>query len=271
MVKAQKKGQGQSRVQVKARRGGRGKIYAIAAGIAVLFAVAVFANRGGPRPNDFPVAANLATQPRIEAEGYLMGNPDAPVQVMEWADFECGACMQFATVTKPDVQRRLVETGQVAVRFFFFPLPMHRSAASAAYAAACAGDQQRFWEMHDAIFNGYNDWANGRARDPKGVFRGYAQRIGLDAAAWEECYESDRHRELIASHVNAGAQRGVNSTPTFFFGDRMVSGAIGYDEFRRHADEVLASLPPAPAMPADSPTDVPAGRPVPTAADTTAR
>ena len=269
MVKPQNRGQSQPKVQVKARKGGLGKLYAILAAIAVLVAVAVFANRGGPKPNDFPVAPNLATQPPIQAEGYLMGSPDAPVQVLEWADFECGACMQFATITKPDVQQRLIESGQVAVRYFFFPLPMHRSAASAAYAAACAGDQNRFWEMHDAIFNGYNDWANGRARNPQGVFRGYAERIGLDAGAWEACYESDKHRELIASHVNAGAQRGVNSTPTFFFGDRMVSGAIGYDEFKRHVDSLLATLPPTPAMPAETPTDVPAGRPVP--ADTSAR
>ena len=76
-----------------------------------------------------------------EASGYLMGNASAPVQILEFADFECPACGQFATLTEPDVRKRLVETGQVSFRFFDFPLPIHPNSWDAHFAAACANEQ----------------------------------------------------------------------------------------------------------------------------------
>jgi protein-disulfide isomerase len=233
------------KVQVQ-KKGGLGKLYVGLGLVAVIALAAIVMTGGSPKPDTFPVDPNA---PAANPEGYLLGNPNAPVQVLEWADFECPGCMQFATLTEPDVRQRLVETGQVSFRYFFFPLTeIHRSAASAAYAAACAGDQNRFWEMHDAIYNGFNDWAAGRARDPKKVFETYAERIGLDAGAWSACYDSDKHRATIASHVTAGVQRGVQSTPTFIIGDRQVSSAISYDQFKALVDSAAARAPrPAPA------------------------
>ena len=234
--------------------------------VAVIALAAVALAGGGPKENAFPVPASA---PPANPEGFLIGNPDAPVQVMEFADFECGACMQFATITEPDVRTRLVETGQVAFRYFFFPLPQHPAAASAAYAAACAADQNKFWEMHDAIFAGFDDWALGRARNPKNVFENYAERIGLDVGTWSECYDSDKHKALIQSHVTAGTQRGVSSTPTFFFNDEQVNGVRGYDEFKAHVDEALAKAPAA-AAPATT-GDTTASRSVPAAPPPPAR
>jgi protein-disulfide isomerase len=232
------------KVQVQ-KKGGNGKLFLLL-GLAALVALAAVVMMGGePKPDTFPVDP---AQPPVTAEGFTMGSPDAPVEVQEWADFECPGCMQFATLTEPDVRQRLVETGQVRFTYFFFPLTsIHRSAASAAYASACAADQDRFWEMHDAIYNGFSDWAGGRARDPKGVFERYAERIGLDVAAWEECYDGDSKRALIQSHVTAGVQRGVESTPTFFINGRKVTSAISYDEFKAHVDSALAAVPAAPA------------------------
>ncbi|HEY0972715.1 MAG TPA: thioredoxin domain-containing protein [Gemmatimonadales bacterium] len=232
--------------KVTPKNGGFGKFYLVLGGIAVLALAAIYMNRGAPKADTFVVDPTL---PAPQVEGFLMGSPDAPVRIREWADFECPACMQFATVTEPDVRRRLVETGQVQLEYFFFPLEMHRSAASAAYAAACAADQEKFWEMHDAIYQGFSDWAAGRARDPKGVFQKYAERIGLDVSEWSACYDSDRHRELITAHKAAGMARGVNSTPTFFVGDVMVPGAIGFDQLRALVDSVAAASPRAPMVP----------------------
>ena len=242
MVKPAKK------VQVQSKSRSPVKLIAGVAVLAVVGLAAVALTADGPRENSFPVPPGA---PPASPEGYLLGNPDAPVQVHEFADFECGACMQFATITEPDVRERLVETGQVAFRYFFYPLPQHRSAASAAYAAACAGDQNKFWEMHDAIFQGFDDWALGRARNPKNVFENYAERIGLDVATWSECYDSDKHTATIQSHVTAGSQRGVGSTPTFFIGGEQVNGVRGYDEFKRLVDEARARAgSAAPAAPA---------------------
>jgi protein-disulfide isomerase len=237
------------KVQVQNKSRSPVKLIVGAVIVAVVGLAAVALTGGEPKPDTFDAPPSTAP---VQAEGFLIGDPNAPVLVEEWADFECPGCMQFATVTEPDVRQRLVETGQVAFRYYFFPLTqIHRSAASAAYAAACAGDQGKFWEMHDAIFQGFDDWALGRARNPKNVFETYAERIGLDAAAWSECYDSDKHQALIQSHVSAGVQRGVGGTPTFFF-NGVEKSVSGYDSFKAHVDEALAARPQAaaPAAPA---------------------
>ena len=236
------------KVEVQRKRGNGGKLFVLVALLAAVALAVVVMTGGSPKPDTFPVDPR---QPAVQAEGFTMGSPNAPVEVLEWADFECPGCMQFATLTEPDVRQRLVATGQVRFTYFFFPLTqIHRSAASAAYASACAGDQQKFWEMHDAIYQGFSDWASGRARNPKNVYKGYAERIGLDVGAWEECYDGDAKKALIQSHVTAGVQRGVESTPTFFIGGRKVTGAIGYDQFKAMVDSALADAPAAAAAPA---------------------
>ena len=225
--------------------------------IAIVAAGAIFLNTGTPKQDLFPVDPSA---PPVQTQGYALGNPDAPVHVREWADFECPSCMQFATITEPDVRARLVNTGRVSFEYFFFPLEQHTSAASAAYAAACAGDQgvEKFWAMHDAIYQGFNDWAAGRTRNPKKVFAGYAGSIGLDTDQWSSCYDSDKFHDLITAHKAEGMQRGVNSTPTFIIGDVMVPGAVSYDQFTAVVDSVAAMKAATPAG-----ADAAASRPVP--------
>ena len=93
-----------------------------------------------------------------KAEGYLMGKPDAPVKILEFADFECPGCGNFANVTEPDIRKRLIETGLASMTYYDFPLPQHKNTMGASNAAACAADQGKFWEMHDAIFAAQDQW-----------------------------------------------------------------------------------------------------------------
>ena len=97
---------------------------------------------------------------------------------------------------------------------------------------------------------------------------GYAERIGLDVGAWGACYDSDKHHDLITAHKAEGLRRNVNATPTFLIGKRMVSGAIGYDQFKALVDSAMVDAgKAAPAAP--QPADRAATRTVPV--DTTAR
>ncbi|WKW13092.1 thioredoxin domain-containing protein [Pseudogemmatithrix spongiicola] len=181
-----------------------------------------------------------ASLPRVAAAGILKGNPNAPVQVIEFADFECPACGNFAMVTAPDVMKRLVETGQVAFRFYDLPLEMHRNAVPAHNAAHCANEQGRFWEMADLIFAGQFDWNTQASRNPKRIFQGYADRLGLDVDKWSECVDSGRMLpQIFANREEAGRYR-VRSTPTFVIGGQVVEGSIPYDEFKRYVDAALA-------------------------------
>src|SRR3954469_25037207 len=90
------------------------------------------------------------TLPAVKSSGYVIGQASAPVEVTEFGDFECPQCGRFATLTEPDVRNRLVNAGKVRIRYIDYPLPMHRNTWNASRAAACADEQGKFWEMHDA-------------------------------------------------------------------------------------------------------------------------
>lgn len=195
-----------------------------------------------------------ATLPSVEAAGILKGNPNAPVQVVEFGDFECPGCAYYATVTGPDVMKRLVETGEIAFRFFDLPLDIHPNSVPAHNAAHCANEQGKFWEMHDMLFQGQFEWNTQATRSPKKVFETYAKNLAMDMAQWNECYDSGRMLPQILANRNEANKLRVGSTPTFIIGGRMVSGAIPYDQFRALVLEakVAAEL----AKPGDGATKV---------------
>ena len=169
-------------------------------------------------------------------EGYVMGSATAPVEIIEYGDFECGACAQFAIVTEPDIRQKLVQTGQARFRFFDFPLEMHQNAVPAHLAAACANDQGKFWEMHDQLFQNQDRWNGAATRNPGGLFKSYAKQIGLDTDAWEDCFDEQRHRARIEASVAQGTKLRVGSTPTFIIGGKMYPGALGYDQLKAIVD-----------------------------------
>jgi protein-disulfide isomerase len=189
------------------------------------------------------------TQPLPEAEGYLLGNPNAPVQVIEFADFECPACANFFTLTEPDVKSRLVETGIISYRFIDFPLPMHANTWHASNAAACANEQGKFWEMHDALFNTQDQWNGQVTRRPKGKLQELAGQIGLDVGQWESCFDSQKFIPNIQAHEREAVRRGAGQTPTFIIGSRLIAGSISYDKFKAYVDTALAEARVNPETP----------------------
>jgi protein-disulfide isomerase len=203
--------------------------------------IAMQARGSGPTPR---IVAELPPGDAGKAQPYVYGRPDAPVTISEFADFECPACAQFATLTEPDVRKRLADAGQVSIRFYDFPLDQHRNSVLASLSAACAADQNKFWEMHDRIFAGQDAWAtrpgesDGSAnRRASRLFAEYAKAIGLDEAAWSTCVEEQRHLERIRANRQLGIQRQVRSTPTFIVGNQMVPGALSYDALKRLVDQ----------------------------------
>lgn len=170
------------------------------------------------------------------AHGYTIGKPDAPVKILEFADFECPGCAQFAAVTEPDVRKRIIETGLASFTFYDFPLPQHKNSQAAHLAAACASDQNRFWEMHDRIFAGQDQWNTLAADNPKPFFEKYAADVGLNASAWEDCYDSRKHAGRIAANMREGARQLVGSTPTFIVGSKKYPGALPYDVLKAIVD-----------------------------------
>jgi protein-disulfide isomerase len=192
------------------------------------------------RPQGAAKTVDPATIVAGEAQGYLLGKPDAPVPVIEFADFECPACGQFATLAEPDIRKRLIEPGTVSYRFYDFPLPMHKNTWPASNAAACADEQGKFWEMHDQLFNAQDQWNGEATSRPKSKFMEYAKAIGLDVPKWEACFDAGKYQGRIKANEQMAVKRGAGQTPTFIIGNKMVPGAISYDRFKAYVDSALA-------------------------------
>ena len=192
--------------------------------------------------------------PPVQSEGYVIGSPSAPVEVIEFADFECPACAQFATLHEPDVRKRLVETGQIRLRFLDLPLVEigHRNSPTASLAAACANEQGKFWEMHDAIFATQDRWETRRTSSPRRVIDPLARQIGLDVARYEQCMDSQKYLANIQAHRQAAQRYRVQSTPSFVINGRVYSGSLPYDEFKRYVDQARGGSAGA-AAPAGAP------------------
>ncbi len=169
--------------------------------------------------------------------GYEIGDADAPVEIVEFADFECPACRQHWVLILHDVKQRLVNTGQARLVFRDFPLDIHPNARAAHHAAACVADQGKFWEIHDKLFDTQNEWTRRSGAERK--FRGYARELGVDVGEYDACMSEGRFRGRIQASVEGGAALGVSSTPSYLIGNRLYLG-ISYDEMKAVVDSIAA-------------------------------
>jgi protein-disulfide isomerase len=228
-----------------------GKFYALLAVIAIAGGGAIA--YAASRPKQAVTVVDPARLPA--AAGHLLGRADAPIQVLEFADFECPQCGVFGNVTEPDVRERLVNTGQISYRFFDFPLDMHKNTVFAHNAAACAEEQGKFWEMHDKLFATQTEWNGEATSRPRDRFVGYAKSVGVDGAKFEACYDAQKFGPQIEANKQEAIRRNVNSTPTFIIGKRMIPGNLPYDTFKAYVDSARAE--------AASTTPVPSAAPAP--------
>lgn len=187
-------------------------------------------------------AAAAAPGPAVADDGfrgYTLGREDAPVEVTEYGDFECPACAGFATIQMPTIKQQLIATGKVRWRYRDYPLPMHPYARLAAHAAQCAGEQSRFWEMHDQLYYNHS-WAQ-TGRDPSRLFRDMARAAALDLGRYDACMESGRYAARIEFSRQEGEQRMVNGTPTFFINGVLYQGRNNSDAFKAAVDSAAAA------------------------------
>ena len=228
-----------SKKVVKEARGGNKRVFYIALGALAVAGIAFlsYATMKPQAPTSVVLDSAIALVPN---QGHVIGSDTAPVEVVEFADFECPACGNFATLTKPDVVSRLINTGAIRFRFVDFPLQMHPNARSAHLAGWCAGEQNKFWEMHDAIFAVQDRWSGYATRRPNRVFSDLAQQIGVNMPQYESCVSSNKYAGQIQSNVDEGIKRQVGGTPTFFIGRIKVNEPVSYDEFKRYVDQALA-------------------------------
>ena len=194
------------------------------------------------RPSSVSIPANVTVQASDTSgfRGYLKGSPTAPVEITEFADYQCPFCQTFATLQMPTIQDRLIATGRLRWRYRDFPLQQHSFARLAAHSAACADEQGKYWEQHDRIYEGQQDWASGNAGS---LFRNYAKGVGLDLGRYDACMKAGKYAGRIQASYNEGVQLGVSSTPTLLVGNRLYRGRVDSDAITKLVDSLARHSP----------------------------
>lgn len=176
----------------------------------------------------------------------VMGDANAKVTLIEYSDYQCPFCSRHARQTMVEIIKNYVDEGKVKFLMREYPIPrLHPRATAASQAALCAGDQGKYWEMHDILFSNQRKMSDDD-------LSGYAAEIGLDAGKYNNCLEQKDYAERLKSDIEEGKAMGVSGTPSFVLGltdpsdpnkvkvTKFVRGAKDYESFARLIDELLA-------------------------------
>ncbi len=196
-------------------------------------------------------SANAATTPTDATAGpdsallrradhaRILGNAAASVWVVEVSDFQCPFCRQFHEESYAELKRAYVDSGKVRLAYVNYPLPMHHNAFAASESAMCAAAQDKFWQMHDALFVTQKQWEALPAPQP--MFDSLASAQGVELTAFRKCVGGHITKPMIEADIDRASKAGVESTPTFLIGGMMVTGAQPVANFRRVIDSALTA------------------------------
>ena len=208
----------------------------------ILIAINQDDNGGG---TDVVVTIPEPVSADIPRDGRILGDPDAPVRIVEYGDYQCPACAQFTVNMKPRLIQDYIATGQVSFEYRDLT-GLGDESMDAAIGAACALEQDRYWEFHDTLFH------NQAGRDEGGFseerMSQMAEELELDVDEFEDCLESDRHDEEIASMANQATEDGVTATPTLIIpGQPPLVGVPSYESLQQQIDAALQAAGSQPS------------------------
>jgi protein-disulfide isomerase len=202
-----------------------------ATAVAVVFIAVALQSAGGGATAAIPARTS-------NTEGRVLGDENAPVTIIEYADFQCPVCKRAETALIPQIEKDYIATGKVKLEFRMYPF-IGQESFDAAQAAEAAGDQGKFWEYHDALFNAQGLENDGNFKYDKLV--AIAQQVGLDVPKFEATLSANTHLAAVQAEADAAHAAGVSSTPTFFVGSQKIAGVQPYGTFRAAIDAALAA------------------------------
>jgi protein-disulfide isomerase len=182
--------------------------------------------------NPAPTPANLSEVLKITKDDVILGDPNAPVTIIEYSDYQCPFCKRFFDESEAILRKEYIETGKVKMIYRDFPLPGHPYAMPSAEAANCAKDQGKFWAYHDLIFKNQNNLATID-------YLKLAEELKMNVQEFKNCLDSKKYTKKIQNDYNLGSSIGVNGTPTFFINGKQVVGAQPYSAFKDVIDQEL--------------------------------
>lgn len=206
---------------------------------------------------------NLVDWPSVErpqANRNAAGDPNAPIKIVEYSDYQCPYCARFAKEVEPLLVEQYVKTGKVYFVFrsmgnfvsnniaAYYNQPAKTESMDAAMAAYCAADQGKFWDMHDGLF------ANVLGEDAGSFTRtrliAIAEKAGLDTKEFKECLYSEKYRQQAEQDARDGQAAGVRGTPSFVISyqvngeqkTQLIPGLLPFEQFGQVLDAILAEI-----------------------------
>jgi protein-disulfide isomerase len=201
-------------------------------------------------PNFKPAAAIATpvaiTRPNVDYNA--AGDPNAPIRIDEYSDFQCPYCALFSKETEGQLMDTFVKDGTVYFVYNTFGEFIGSESGNAAEAAYCAGDQGKFWEMHDLIFANQAGENQGAFSDKR--MAEFAKNLGLDMNTFNSCYDGKKHQDLILQDGRDGRAAGVQATPSFVMSyavngekkTKLIEGGQSYDQFKAEIEAALKEM-----------------------------
>ena len=242
MPKQRKKNRASSKLMFKPIQLMIGAVALAVIAVIVLIAISQFSARGpqeASAPNGAIVTAKSECPNLISGYTRTMGSLEAPVQFIEFSDFQCPVCGRFARDYEARMIKNFVCTGKVRFTYkdFAFIGPESKLAAQ---AANCATDQGKFWEYHDKLFASQRGENRGNFSEKR--LKGFARDLKLDMGTFSQCLDSGKYATQVQSEFQEGKKRGVNATPTFFLDGKAIRGLpASYDVLSRLLKKALSN------------------------------
>jgi protein-disulfide isomerase len=192
--------------------------------VAVAAGAAVYLSR---QPDEPAGGASTPIHANIKGGGHLRGPENAQVTLVEFGDYQCPSCGAFHPLVQEVLHRYPT---QVRLEFHHFPLvTVHPNTMLASQAVEAAGDQGKYWEMHDAVFEHQNDWSG--SPNPEPIFITLATGVGLDINKFMQGLRSPEVQQRILKDVERGQEAKVEATPTFFINGEQIHVRLSMEDF----------------------------------------
>ncbi|HVN16219.1 MAG TPA: thioredoxin domain-containing protein [Anaerolineales bacterium] len=236
----------QARREQRRRAEQRSRFWTIGVVVAVALVIAFFLIYPNVQPVGAIATAEPRTRPQVNAN--MAGDPNAPIKITEFADFQCPYCLRFYQNTESQVMDSYVATGKVYFVYRSYGNFIGAESKSAAEAAYCAGDQNKFWEMHDILFanqkaENSGDFANNR-------LMAFAKEIGLDMTQFQSCFNGGKYDKQTDQDFADAHANNVQATPSFVLSytvngqpkSELIEGAVPFSDFQTKIDAALAEI-----------------------------
>jgi len=166
----------------------------------------------------------------------VLGNKDAKVTIVEFADFQCPFCKRLHDETIPQIKKTYIDTGKAKLYYRHYAF-LGQESTWAAEASECANEQGKFWDYHDLLFDKQGQENSGTFS--KDNLKGFAQQLGLNTSQFNDCVDAEKYKKNVSDDLNDGQKLGVNGTPGTFVNGLLVEGAQPFAAFQKTIDQEL--------------------------------